>query len=145
MTTTSRIAAALLAAGVGLATGCGTREPTRVAVTGTVNFHGKPVPAGMVLFVSDADPALSGSGPIRPDGTFEATGVPVGPVKVAVQTSMYRTQSGTPKAVALTAPHATATKGVKPVVLPAKFDNPATSGQSATIHRGDNTVSLSLE
>ena len=51
-------------------------------VSGKVTFKGKPVTYGTVMILGSG--GLPKSGVLRPDGTFTVTGVPLGPVKVAV-------------------------------------------------------------
>src|SRR5690242_7155152 len=53
-------------------------------VTGKVTYKGETVPAGTVAFYGKGD-AVS-SAPISPDGTYTATSVPLGEVKVTVST-----------------------------------------------------------
>lgn len=50
---------ALLATGLVLSAGCGTKEsgPTRYQVSGTVTFDGKPVPAGTIYLEPSSGPA----------------------------------------------------------------------------------------
>jgi hypothetical protein len=62
--------------------GCG--KPTGT-VTGTVNYQGKPLSSGLVVFV-DKEGFVSQPAGIEADGTYAATGVPVGQVKVCVET-----------------------------------------------------------
>src|SRR5262245_53660063 len=61
--------------------GCSSRKGK---VTGKVSYKGEAVPSGTVMFYGKGD-AVS-SAPIGPDGTYQATEVPLGEVKVAVTT-----------------------------------------------------------
>ncbi|MHB1423738.1 MAG: hypothetical protein ACYC3I_11195 [Gemmataceae bacterium] len=61
--------------------GCG---PSRATVSGKVTMHGKPVTSGIVLFVS-ADNQIA-TGKLDDEGRYVAPRVPMGSVKVAVQT-----------------------------------------------------------
>jgi len=63
--------------------GC-SHGPPAGTVTGTVRYKGEVVPAGMVTFLSASNQGASA--PINPDGTYAATEVPLGQVKVTVTT-----------------------------------------------------------
>lgn len=65
--------------------GCGRSTGT---VTGTVSLEGKPLPAGQISFVPASGPAVSA--PINKDGTYTASGVPTGEVKVTVETDTIK-------------------------------------------------------
>lgn len=61
-----------------MTTGCGSKS----TITGTVTFHGAPMPAGTILFVPDngAPPVTA---PIK-DGKYTAERVPAGTVKISI-------------------------------------------------------------
>lgn len=67
---------------VGLS-GCGGR-PTST-FTGRVTFRGQPVTSGVIYFLGPAPKMQMGMGTIRDDGTYVATDVPVGEVRVSLQ------------------------------------------------------------
>jgi hypothetical protein len=67
----------------GALSGCGHGRPAGT-VTGKVSYKGETVPAGTVAFFGPSDQVASA--PIGPDGTFTATDVPLGQVKVTVNT-----------------------------------------------------------
>jgi hypothetical protein len=67
----------------GALSGCSHRPPAGT-VTGTVRYKGEIVPAGKVTFFGPSNQAASA--PINPDGTYTATDVPLGSVKVIVNT-----------------------------------------------------------
>jgi hypothetical protein len=64
-----------------LAVGCG---PESAEVTGTVTFQGEKLESGTVAFHG---PNATVVAPIKADGTYTATKVPVGPLKISVETS----------------------------------------------------------
>jgi len=71
-----------------VAGGCGQSGPAdRATVSGRVVFEGRPVTGGSIRLVAADDPTRQAHGRIRKDGTFTLTGSPVGPTKVAVETS----------------------------------------------------------
>jgi hypothetical protein len=61
-------------------TGCDT---PRSRVHGKVTVQGKPVTGGTVIFLAKDN--LTYLADINPDGTYAATGIPRGPVRVSVQ------------------------------------------------------------
>jgi hypothetical protein len=62
-------------------TGCG-RTGT---VSGTVRYKGQLLPLGLIVFYNAENKQVA-SAPIQPDGSYEATKVPAGPVTIAVTT-----------------------------------------------------------
>jgi hypothetical protein len=75
------VAFVVVTAGLVLLSGCNAKG----TVTGKVNFKGKPLPGGLIVFVDRDDnryPAL-----IKGNGSYTtAVGVPCGPMKVTVGT-----------------------------------------------------------
>jgi hypothetical protein len=61
--------------------GCGSRKAT---VSGTISYKGEKLGNGSVKFVGANNQAAVGL--IGPDGTYTATSVPLGTVKVSVET-----------------------------------------------------------
>ncbi len=68
----SLIRAALLGAAVLITAGCGREGPPRFEISGTVNYDGKPVPGGRILFAPDTDQQNTGPGSVAEivDGRF---------------------------------------------------------------------------
>jgi hypothetical protein len=64
-----------------LAAGCGAGD---AEVTGTVSFKGEKLESGTVAFHGSHGTAVAA---IKADGTYTATKVPVGPLKVSVESS----------------------------------------------------------
>lgn len=147
MTVTTRM-------GLGLALltvlGCGGTAD----VSGKVTYQGKPVVFGTVLIIG-AD-GIPKSGPIQPDGSFQARGIKVGPAKVTVS-------SPTPPGVGASAKKgrggrddpdertpADAGSSVSPEVakawvpLPQKYADPEKSGLTADIGSGQ-PINLDLK
>jgi hypothetical protein len=52
---------------------------------GNISFRGQPVTSGVIFFIGPAPNLHMGMGTIRDDGTYVATDVPVGEVRVTVQ------------------------------------------------------------
>ena len=76
---------ALAAAALVLAvvTGCG--KQTTSTFHGTVSYRGQPVKSGVIYFLGPAPQMQMGMGTIYDDGTYTATDVPVGQVRVSFQ------------------------------------------------------------
>ena len=72
---------ALLALLLSALSGC---HNARGTLHGKVTFKGEAVPAGSVVFYGPGDQVASAG--LLADGTYEATDVPLGEVKVAVTT-----------------------------------------------------------
>jgi hypothetical protein len=63
--------------------GCG--RPTTSTFHGTVSFHGQRISSGVIYFLGPAPQMRMGMGTIYDDGTYTATDVPVGEVRVSFQ------------------------------------------------------------
>src|SRR5262245_35655525 len=79
--------------------GCGGRAKQTGEVYGTVTYNSKPVAAGTVKFFPEA-----GGEPVAtllaPDGTYRATGIPVGRSKVAIETLSFKNLTPPPPGIA---------------------------------------------
>jgi hypothetical protein len=122
------------------------RGRAKGTVTGTVKYQGLVVPSGKVIFYGPGDESASAA--IREDGSYEAKGVPVGAVRVAVVTGL--------------APADTQQKGAKPmknrfgkgnplpsssnaVSVPAKYGDPGKSGLSLNVIEGSQQFNIDLK
>lgn len=65
-----------------IATGCSQRRKT-TTISGKVTYNGKPVTVGAIYFHGDGDQLAMA--PIHKDGSFTATDVPIGDVKVSLR------------------------------------------------------------
>jgi hypothetical protein len=119
-----------------LAGGCGSGSKPGATVSGKVTYKGEAVPAGEVVFNLVGKEVGGAIAPINSDGTYKATGVPVGQVVVTVTTppppptadqaakNPFMQRKGyAPKAAAQ-----------KTVSIPAKYGKPALSGLSFTVN-----------
>ena len=80
MTRRGLLIAAVLAAAL---TGCS--GPATSTFHGKVTYRGRPVTSGVIYFLGPAPDMRMGMGTIHDDGTYTATDVPVGEVRVAFQ------------------------------------------------------------
>jgi hypothetical protein len=83
---------------------------------GRVSFHGQPITTGVIFFLGPAPKYQMGMGTIRDDGTYVATDVPVGEVRVSFQA---------PK-------------------LPDKYRDPNQSGLAYTVAAGMTTLDIDI-
>jgi hypothetical protein len=123
--------------------GCGgaPEGPPVGAVTGQVTFEGKPVQAGQVSFVSDKEGRLFTSN-IQSGGyklvSQFGNGIPVGTYNVRVTPPAAEPASLAPAA------------DEKPKVedaqdIPKKYRDPATSGLTAEVKAGPNTLNFDMK
>jgi len=88
----ARLVMLVVLAGALAVAGCGRSSGT---VTGTVTYKGKALKGGSVVFIPPAGgQAATVSAQIGEDGTFTAEKVPVGDVKVTVDTSYLKPARG---------------------------------------------------
>jgi hypothetical protein len=69
------------------AAGCGGSAAPQAEVSGTVTYRGKPLPGGIITFVSDR--GLQNSAVISPDGRYQIK-VATGATKVTIDNRMLR-------------------------------------------------------
>lgn len=123
---------------LGLAAGCGSSEPRRNPISGTVQFKGQPVQKGTINFRSEPDGKFVATGEIA-DGKYtipQQSGLPAGKYSVAITYP-------DPK---VPAPRPDEAPGEwKPVreMLPAKYNDK--TELKADIKDGPNDVSFDLK
>jgi hypothetical protein len=114
-------------------------------VHGTVTFKGEAVPVGTVVFYGPGDQVVNAA--LLPDGTYEATEVPLGEVKVAVTTP----PPPDPKAAEklknnpMVQMKRIVIKQEKVVSVPRKYNLPGTSGISLTVTQGSQQFDITLK
>jgi hypothetical protein len=122
--------------------GCGQRKGK---LTGKVSYKGETVPSGTVAFYGKGD-AVS-SAPIGPDGTYQATEVPLGEVRVTVSTPPPPDPHAAEKLKKnpLVVQKNIVIKQEKVVPVPRKYNLPGTSGLSLTVTGGSQPFDISLK
>ena len=80
-------------------TGCG--SPTSSTFHGTASYRGQPLTSGVIYFLGPAPQMRMGMGTIHDDGTYTATDVPVGEVRVSFQAPKVPAQFADPNKSAL--------------------------------------------
>ena len=109
---------------------------------GTVTMGGTPVPAAMIILKGKESGA---TGNVSPDGKFKIENAPLGEVQIGVNTEAAKGQMmGEVMARANQAAKGGAPAPPLPTVrdVPAKFQNPDTSGITTTIQKGSNTYNI---
>jgi hypothetical protein len=134
------VSAILLAASAFIPIGCGSRGPEMASVSGTVTYKGAPVPMGTVTF-QPVEPAKgrAATGAIQPDGSYTLQtenpddGALVGDYRVSISARDEVVLDYRPA------------KPVPPKLLvPEKYEDPATSGLTATVKSGRNRIPFEL-
>src|SRR5262245_20911883 len=124
--------------------GCGGGPPPTGEVYGTVTVkqgeNMKPVTAGVVKFFPEAggQPVTTALGP---DGTYRATGIPVGRAKVAIETLPFKDLTPPPPAIAkqLGGPR------TRYVPIPPKYEQPDSSGLTVEVEQGKKLFDIPLQ
>jgi hypothetical protein len=118
---------------------------TGASLEGNITYGGQPVPLAAVIVL----PAGGGSGTTGfadDQGHFKVTNVPVGEVKIGVNSDAAKgPMMG--RAMAGTDPNAKGGKRAVPpkvVDVPKKYQDPQTSGFRTTINKGSNTYDVTI-
>lgn len=137
--------------------GC-TKNPNAPAqISGVVKYKGQPLPGGTIVFHDSEGKAYSA--PIQQDGKYQLTDIPVGEMKVTVETESVNPSKKQPtyggqRAAKMGmsnynppgAPPRPSEEDKKAqyVKIPDKYSNASTSGLSATLGKGKNTKDFDL-
>ena len=116
------------------ASGCGKPRRAVVTLNGTVTYKGAPVVAGAIYLHSEDNRVAMG--PIHDDGTFIATEVPVGEVRISFQ---FKGGSNSKDM------YGSVDKAKGVTSLPAKYSDPNTSDLKYTITEGMQKLDLKLD
>ncbi|MCA9069051.1 MAG: hypothetical protein KDA84_09020 [Planctomycetaceae bacterium] len=115
--------------------GCGGESSPTGLVQGQVKMKGKPIEEGQVVLFSEPGRPV-GSAPITSGGTFEFSApVPAGNYVVAILPPAEEVPAGAEPSSA------------KPKIpaIPPKYRNEATSGLTAAIEPGENSLDLQIQ
>jgi hypothetical protein len=157
MITRLRLVFPFLALALLTVAGC-TKNPNAPAqISGVVKYNGKPLPGGTIKFHDSEGKAYSA--PIQQDGKYELTDVPVGEMKVTVETESLNpakkqeTYGGQRAAkmgmsdynpAGLPARPGAEEKKEQYVKIPGKYNDISSSGLSATLKKGKNSKDFDL-
>jgi hypothetical protein len=136
----------------------GQTEPTRLS--GKVTYNGNPVTGGVIKFFlpSVGKTRVAATARIKPDGTYQAAGLPVGKFQVAIDTEAVKKVDEMREKTTVTAPPKIAkdaapppSGGMKPpslgvyVEIPGRYANPRTSKLTVEIQAGEQTKDFILK
>jgi hypothetical protein len=126
-----------------LLSGCGGSADSRVIVTGTVTYKNQPLTFGRLKLFNTKGEQVSGCS-LKSDGTFAATDIPLGDIKVTVDTTdSIGIAAG--KAPPGTPPMPGESPGGKSIAIPAKYKDVATSGLNYTINAANQKIEIKLD
>ena len=111
--------------------GCGGGEPSG-SVSGKVTYNGEPLTTGGVLFVN-RDTGVGASAQLDASGNYRVLSLRTGEYQVAIQGPRAPSPAEVAKGAQLEKPD-----------VPDKYLDPQTSGLSATITAGENSVDFTL-
>lgn len=127
--------AALFLAAAGLV-GCSDGRPKTAPVKGTVTYAGKPVDKGSISFIPDGLPVATGE--LGPGGAYTLTTFKKGDGAVLGRHKVVIT------AFQESADPVEASAKLPPPLIPLKYMNLMTSGLTAEVKDGDNTIDFAL-
>jgi hypothetical protein len=110
--------------------GCSGGQPTG-SISGTVALGGSPLTAGAVVFTNEAT-GFGVTAELDASGTYRIPSIPTGQYQVAIEPPPPP------------APHEMDQRGAPRTEVRRKYQDPHTSGLSATVQRGANTVDFAL-
>jgi hypothetical protein len=114
-----------------IGSGCGGKDKNAVRkVTGTVKYKGEKLVGGTVTFVGGENGKERVSSIIQ-DGSYSIPNAPAGEVKISIDGPTRSSD-------------ASKAKEAPPVVLPAKYSDPAKSGLTYTVTDGTQTHDIEL-
>jgi len=129
------------------ATGCG---PSTGSVSGKVFYKDAPLKGGQVTFVTPDKKVFSAE--IGEDGSYSIVGkMPVGDVKIAVDTDYLKQQASLPRYSAPAdnkgeyKPPDSAAAAKRYVKIPEKYASPDTSGLTYTVKSGKQEFDIKLD
>lgn len=119
---------------------------TGATLEGAITFEGKPVPLALIIVRSET---ATSDAIVREAGRYKVPSVPLGQVKIGIDTDAVRGEIvSRSMAQSYKGPDGKATAGpgtsLAFIPIPKKFADPATSGITAEIKKGDNTLDITL-
>jgi len=113
-------------------------------VEGKVTYKGQPVPSGTVRFFSLGADSDATSVPIGADGTYHASGVPLGKVSITVETPPPGPTAEQAEKNPFMKRKGFHGSTEKTVTIPGKYGRSATSGLSLTVAEGQQPFDIVL-
>ncbi len=128
-----------------LVAGCGGNPAdARVIVTGTVMYKNQALTSGTVKFYNAKSEQIS-SANLQADGVFNATDIPMGDIKVTVETAGNSIGISGGKAPLSTPPMPGETPAGKSIAIPAKYKAVETSGLNYNISATNKKIEIKLD
>jgi hypothetical protein len=121
------------------ALGCGGGVKPTGELHGKVKHNGNDVTAGNVMFFPEAGgEPISAS--IDPDGSYRATGLPIGRSRMAIETLQFKNMTPPPPGIEKQL------GGLRPkyVAIPEKYERPETSGLTVDVVKGSKPFDIDL-
>jgi hypothetical protein len=124
----------------------------KATVSGKVTYQDKPVTSGTVVFVPEDKAKMGDRAPIKPDGTYSTSNLPLGKMKVGVEPGQKGAPAQMPKGAKFGkdkqpgqyAPEAAASPAGAYVDIPDKYRNPDTSGLTVDVNSSSKTYDIPL-
>jgi hypothetical protein len=117
--------------------GCGKNTGN---VSGKISYQGKPLPGGYVNFMSEGEQGNFKTSPIKEDGSYSVSALPVGPAKISIQGLAARRLADLPgqggKVEKIQQ---------KEVFVPDKYGNTDTSGLKYEVKSGSQSHDIELK
>ena len=126
-------------------TGCGGSKKG-ATVSGTITYKGQTLGNGTVVFIAADN--KGGSSPIAADGTYSISNLPVGPVKITVETKPLPPAPKMPNMANMPKIEMPGNEGAsagKYVKIPDRFKDPAQSGLTYEVKSGVQKHDIPLE
>jgi hypothetical protein len=135
-----------------LVAGCGSNKSAPAKITGHVKYKGEPVTGGTITFYAEKGGGYPAE--IDPDGTYSVADVPLGAMKVAIETesvknlerkAVYRDNKGhVQQNSPLQQEGGSAGPPPKYVKIPAKYKDPQTSNLTCDVTYGKQKKDFEL-
>lgn len=129
-----------------LLAGCGKnlRSAEHAVVSGTVRFHGNPLPGGRITFIA-VNGGFTSTEIIEENGAYRIR-APVGEVEISVTNRMLQPSSGPKGPARLSKAAAEENQIVKGrwVEIPSRYEDPHSSGLRYTVKRGAQVHDIEL-
>jgi hypothetical protein len=139
----SLVATTLLLAVAATASTQGQDRPHSGTISGKVFFRGRPLPGGTISFAPAKGKAVVVS--LRGDGTYAAARLPVGELRVAIETESVAPKPPRAKDAKTTPPPPPPPGGPRYVPIPRKYGDLNTSGLTLEVKAGEQIADFQLK
>jgi len=137
-----------------LASGClGSKSNAPAKISGAITYNGKPVTGGSISFLPETGPGYSAV--IDDQGTYAITDMPIGDMTVSIETDSAKAKqqarpytdggAGHKQTMSPSQENADTAPKIVYVKIPAKYNNPKTSGLSVDVKAGRQVHNFELK